>query len=166
MATPNTIHVMDFSRDSIDNNTIEDFVMFIETTGPYDSVAMLVEMQYQTTVGLTTHGRLIPKKEPKYLSLKGRRRLQLIEYCEFQKSIQKVSDMTREFNNNMDESADTDADDVCQICLNDLEKGHMMYKLPCSCVKLSHSRCLDEWFKKECACPTCRFNVNTNMAAL
>ncbi|EFO86443.1 hypothetical protein CRE_01211 [Caenorhabditis remanei] len=39
----------------------------------------------------------------------------------------------------------------CSICLEDLEAGHKIARLPCLCIY--HKQCIDDWFKRKNCCP-------------
>lgn len=39
----------------------------------------------------------------------------------------------------------------CAICLEEMEEGHLIARLPCFCVY--HKGCIDEWFKRKNTCP-------------
>ncbi|XP_037087418.1 E3 ubiquitin-protein ligase ZNRF1-like, partial [Pollicipes pollicipes] len=39
----------------------------------------------------------------------------------------------------------------CVICLEELEQGQTIARLPCLCIY--HKRCIDDWFKVNRTCP-------------
>uniref|UniRef100_A0A8R1HMM3 E3 ubiquitin-protein ligase ZNRF1 n=1 Tax=Caenorhabditis japonica TaxID=281687 RepID=A0A8R1HMM3_CAEJA len=39
----------------------------------------------------------------------------------------------------------------CSICLEDLQAGHKIARLPCLCIY--HKQCIDDWFKRKNCCP-------------
>lgn len=45
----------------------------------------------------------------------------------------------------------TDEKGECVICLEDLEQGHLIARLPCLCIY--HKRCIDNWFQVNRTCP-------------
>lgn len=55
------------------------------------------------------------------------------------------------------------ANKECLICLEEQELGGMACKLPCG--HIYHKECLVMWLKKQCTCPVCRFELETDDSA-
>ena len=45
----------------------------------------------------------------------------------------------------------------CTICLEELELGSRVRRLPCS--HLYHISCIDQWLRRNAQCPNCRTNI-------
>ncbi|CAI4223131.1 unnamed protein product [Auanema sp. JU1783] len=45
----------------------------------------------------------------------------------------------------------TDCKGECAICLDDMEVGHSIARLPCLCIY--HKECIDNWFTRKNCCP-------------
>uniref|UniRef100_A0A914LNC0 RING-type E3 ubiquitin transferase n=1 Tax=Meloidogyne incognita TaxID=6306 RepID=A0A914LNC0_MELIC len=41
--------------------------------------------------------------------------------------------------------------DECPICLEDMDMGNLIARLPCLCI--FHKSCIDEWFLRKNTCP-------------
>lgn len=50
-----------------------------------------------------------------------------------------------------------DDEDLCPICLNDLEQGSKLRQLPCKHV--FHPKCIDEWLGSKSTCPMCKLDL-------
>jgi len=51
----------------------------------------------------------------------------------------------------------------CCVCLEDQEMGGIATKLPCG--HIFHRECLEDWLKRTCTCPICRFELKTDNEA-
>ncbi|KAF3333279.1 RING-H2 finger protein ATL39-like protein [Carex littledalei] len=51
----------------------------------------------------------------------------------------------------------------CAICLNILEEGEMVRKLP-ECKHLFHVECIDKWLNSHATCPLCRSMISDQIA--
>lgn len=45
----------------------------------------------------------------------------------------------------------TEAKGECAICLDDMEAGDTIARLPCLCIY--HKKCIDDWFMRKNSCP-------------
>lgn len=55
----------------------------------------------------------------------------------------------------VNQSADSEQDDICVICLEELGDQDGRLKWP-SCTHIFHRSCLETWRKNQVTCPTCR----------
>uniref|UniRef100_A0A7S4PTF4 RING-type domain-containing protein n=1 Tax=Alexandrium monilatum TaxID=311494 RepID=A0A7S4PTF4_9DINO len=46
----------------------------------------------------------------------------------------------------------------CSVCLQGLDDGAPLKRLPCEGAHVFHERCLRQWFERQPTCPTCRFD--------
>lgn len=54
-----------------------------------------------------------------------------------------------------DSEFESEEDDCCSICLDNIELGSKVKTLPCCNLKC-HSSCVDEYFENKIACPACK----------
>lgn len=54
------------------------------------------------------------------------------------------------------------ADNECMICFHSYKSGSTIVSIP-YCGHTYHKECLKEWFKRQCTCPYCRFEVPTDV---
>ncbi|KAL4384199.1 hypothetical protein GQ457_15G027960 [Hibiscus cannabinus] len=55
---------------------------------------------------------------------------------------------------------ETGAEDNCTICLEELEVGSEVSRMPC-CHRF-HGECIEKWLKQSHSCPICRFQMPTD----
>lgn len=72
------------------------------------------------------------------------------DYTENLKKLEKIK-VNQE---NLENKNNTPFDNPCVICLNEYKNNEEVYKTPCS--HIYHSKCLEQWFKENNTCPTCR----------
>eukprot|EP00899_Mesostigma_viride_P014981 jgi/Mesvir1/23484/Mv22332-RA.1 len=51
------------------------------------------------------------------------------------------------------------SDELCSICLEELQEGDVMRTLPC--VHAFHIACIDPWLRQQAACPVCKSPLTT-----
>ena len=56
-----------------------------------------------------------------------------------------------------EELLNNDEDNDCTICLEEFNNDEEIIKLKCN--HLFHSKCIDDWIKKNQSCPLCRLNL-------
>ncbi|GMJ00795.1 BCA2 zinc finger ATL 6 [Hibiscus trionum] len=54
---------------------------------------------------------------------------------------------------------ETGADENCTICLEELEVGSEVSRMPCR--HRFHAHCIETWLKQRHSCPICRFQMPT-----
>ena len=48
--------------------------------------------------------------------------------------------------------------EMCVVCSENFQVGDTITKMPCS--HLFHCHCANEWLRRHCTCPTCRYEIN------
>ena len=51
----------------------------------------------------------------------------------------------------------------CAICLDSIQKGQNVAKMPCDGGHVFHDRCVSEWLKTRNTCPICRFALEAEL---
>ncbi len=58
--------------------------------------------------------------------------------------------------NNIDEYENEDENDICSICMNNLNGNSVIIT---NCKHKFHSKCISEWYIRNNSCPLCREKV-------